>query len=143
MRVPSASVSLRSAVVAARIAAVSFRVCMLASVRSSESAALNKYACYKPRARPVSPARSHGRNSRGGRCSTHALEILRRQRVALDAAYSVNEQRAGRAHEIARDERRKRALEHAEESVRVERRVQVFGRVRRLVQEGQVCAWLE
>lgn len=47
MRVLSVSTSLLSAVVAARIAAVSFLVSILVSDRSSESAALNKYACYE------------------------------------------------------------------------------------------------
>ena len=46
IRVPKLSASLRSAVVAVRIAAVSFLVCMLASVRNSDKAALNRYACY-------------------------------------------------------------------------------------------------
>lgn len=48
IRPSSASTSLRSAAVAERIAAVSFLVSTLISVRSSESAALKRYACYDP-----------------------------------------------------------------------------------------------
>ena len=46
MRASNVSTSRRSAEVAVRIAADSFLVSIVVSVRSSDNAALNKYACY-------------------------------------------------------------------------------------------------
>lgn len=123
IRVLTASVSRLRALVAERIVAVSFLVRALVSERSSESAALNRYACYTSDVCPSSSTKA-SKNER----ATHTFQVLDGQRVPLHPSYSIHQQSARRTHEVAGNGAGERRLQGFEEAVRVERRVDMWGR---------------